>query len=247
MKLEKWNPSVKMVTILICVLILSFQYNTVLNTTVFAVMLLSLFFFSEVNPGKVAALLVPAGFAALGLFVMGLYYAKGSSIPVKAMADVDMMPYMVRAALSTNLHTALQLATRLLAYAGMGIVFALTTDGEYFVRSLMHQCHLPPKFAYGILAAFYLMPFMARELKNVQLSFRVRNMCGNALHPNVLFTMLVNSVRWSESEAMAMESKGFCGAAKRTYCEIPEIHPADVIIAVLCIGSMVAGIFILGS
>ena len=32
-----------------------------------------------------------------------------------------------------------------------------------------------------------------------------------------MFTMLVNSVRWSESVAMAMESKGFCSTAPRSF------------------------------
>ena len=65
--------------------------------------------------------------------------------------------------MSRNLYTALQLATRLLAYAGLGMLFALSTSGEFFIASLLHQCHLPPRFAYGILAAFHLMPGMVRE------------------------------------------------------------------------------------
>lgn len=54
--------------------------------------------------------------------------------------------------------------------AGMGIFFALSTDGELFIYSLMHQCRLSPKFAYGILAAFHLMPNMVREFKNVRIA-----------------------------------------------------------------------------
>lgn len=244
MRLEKWNPTIKMVTVLIAVILLSVQYNILLNVVIVAVSLLSLLFFSEVKVKRIITLLIPAIIAAWGLFVMGLYYARENPTLISRMSDISTVPYMVRAALSTNGETALQLSTRLLAYAGLGMVFALTTEGEYFVRSLMHQCRLSPKFAYGILAAFYLLPIMIQEFRNVQLAFRVRNMSGNGLRPAVIFAMLVNSIRWSESIAMAMESKGFCGNAARTYVEIPRVRWHDLVIAVLIVGGILAPMII---
>lgn len=74
----------------------------------------------------------------------GLYYARGGSTQTMDLSSLSAMPYSVRAALSQNLYTALQLATRLLAYAGLGILFALSTEGDFFIASLLHQCHLRP-------------------------------------------------------------------------------------------------------
>lgn len=199
--LERWNPTVKAFTVLVCVILLSFEYLVSLNLLVLAVCLLLLVFCSRVSLKKIGVILLPACVAAFGLFVMGLYYARGGSTQTVDMSSLSAMPYSVRAAMSQNLYTALQLATRLLAYAGLGILFALSTEGDFFIASLLHQCRLPPKFAYGILAAFHLMPGMAREYAQVRTAFAVRGLKMGPLSMKPVFTMLVNSVRWSESIA----------------------------------------------
>ena len=59
--------------------------------------------------------------------------------------------------------------------------------------------------------------------------------CGGATHAitgcrfslRPIFTMLVNAIRWSESVAMAMESKGFYGDGPRTYYTVPKVHGYD--------------------
>lgn len=147
MKIEKWNPCVKAFTILVSVILLSFSYVIQLNILVFGISLFFLFFFSDAKIKHILAILAPAMIAAFGLFMMGLYYARGNSITSVEMESLSAVPYTVRAAMSQNLETALQLSTRMLAYAGMGILFALSTDGELFIYSLMHQCRLSPKFA----------------------------------------------------------------------------------------------------
>ncbi len=245
MKLEKLNPSVKMITVLVCVILLSVQYLVSLNVTVFLISLFLLTFFSNARMKQVLTILIPAFIAAFGLFVTGLYYARGSSIDVTELESLSAVPYAVRAAMSTNLYTAMQLSTRLLAYAGLGILFALSTDGEFFISSLMHQCHLPPRFAYGILAAIHLMPTMTREFSNVKLAFRTRGMRVHWYSLKPIFTMLVNSIRWSESVAMAMESKGFCGDAERTYYSVPKIHWYDLACSLGSIGAIVTGMLLL--
>lgn len=131
------------------------------------------------------------------------------------------------------------------AAAELGILFALSTEGDFFIASLLHQCRLPPKFAYGILAAFHLMPGMAREYAQVRTAFAVRGLKMGPLSMKPVFTMLVNSVRWSESIAMAMESKGFCGEAPRTYYTVPRVHWYDLAIAALMVGGVVLGMLFL--
>ena len=243
--LEQWNPAVKAATVLLCVILLSVQYLVSLNLAVFGVCLILLLAGSRCGPRRMAALLLPAALAAFGLFVMGLYYARGGSVTQAALENVSAVPYAVRAAMSHNLYTALQLATRLLAYAGLGILFALSTDGEFFIASLLHQCRLSPKFAYGILAAFHLMPGMVREFDQVRLAFAVRGLRVHPLSLKPIFTMLVNSVRWSECVAMAMESKGFCGSAPRSYYFVPRVHWYDLAGAAAAVGGIGLGILFL--
>ena len=224
MKLETINPSVKMISTLMCVILLSFQYSVAVNGAVFAVSLILLMLFSQANMKKLCKLIVPALVTAFGLFITALFYGRASTVQMDAVSSV---PFAVRAAMSDNVQGALQLSTRLLAFAGLGLLFTLTTDGELFLSSLIHQCKLPPKFAYGILAAIHLMPNLVREFKAVRLAFLVR---GASLHRHPLqlvFTMLVNAIRWSETVAMAMESKGFYGDGERTYYSIPKLSWFD--------------------
>lgn len=238
MKLEKLNPSVKAATVLVSVIMLSFQYNITLNLTVFFSCLFLLLFFSNARIKNIIVILAPALLAAFGMFMMGLYYAKGNSITSAELTEISSVPYAVRAAMSTNLQSALQLGTRILSYAGLGILFALSTDGEEFISSLMHQCHLSPKFAYGILAALHLMPSMVREFSQAKLALRTRGMHVGPFSLKPVFAMLVNSIRWSESMAMAMESKGFAGNEPRTFYSVTKVHWYDLVFSVVCIGSI---------
>ena len=225
MKLEKLDPTVKACTGLVCVIILSFQYLVSLNLAVFFASLILLAFFSEVKPKRLLKLLLPAAVTALGLFITG--YTHGSGAQTAQLERITAMPYAVQAAMSAGLYPALQISTRLLAYAGFGLMFALSTDGEYFIFSLMHRCRLSPKFAYGILAAVRLLPNMVREFRSVRLAFRTRGIRVRWYSLPPVFTMLVNSVRWSQCVAMAMESKGFDGDAPRTCCIIPKVRWYD--------------------
>ena len=68
--LEKWNPTVKAATVLVCVILLSVQYLVSLNLTVFALCLVLLLAGSRCGLRRLAALLLPAGVAALGLFFL---------------------------------------------------------------------------------------------------------------------------------------------------------------------------------
>lgn len=243
MLLERLNPTVKTATILIAVILLSFQYLVCLNLLVFLLSTALLLTLSHARPTQVVRILLPAFVAAFGMFLMGLYYTRGSEVDLPAMGDLSAVPFAVRAAASRNLHSAAQLATRLLAYAGLGTLFALSTDGQKFLYSLMHQCHLPPKFAYGILAAVHLLPNLTREYRQVKLAFRTRNAGTRSLKP--VLTMLVNGIRWSESVAMAMESKGFCGEAPRTCSITMRVRWFDWVCAAVCVGGIALGMCLL--
>ena len=226
MKLEKLDPTIKAGTVLACVILLSFQYLVSLNMAVFSLSVLLLLLSGE-KPKRIGKLLLPALLTALGLFITGFFHGRGAQ--AEDLQKIAAMPYAVRAAMSAGLYPALQLSTRLLAYAGLGILFASSTDGEAFIFSLMHRCRLSPKFAYGILAAVRLMPNMVREFQTVRLAFRARGMKIHWYSLPPVFTMLVNSIRWSGCVAMAMESKGFDGDAPRTHTIIPEIRWYDFV------------------
>lgn len=136
------NPFVKAVAILIAGLILAFSYLVTLNLAVCGLCLVLLLFFSRAKLSTMGKILIPALIASVSLFMTGLLNSSGSGGSVAGSQN-----FQVAMNSSLSVYNAMQLSTRVMAFAMLGILFSLTTDGELFIQSLMHQCGLKPKFA----------------------------------------------------------------------------------------------------
>ena len=230
--LEKINPFIKVVTILVCGILMALTSSWKLNLAVLIAALLALLLLSNCKLSSLVKTFVPVILLAGAVFVSGMSYGK-SAAQSASIYDV------------ASMDSALLLSTRILAYVGMGMVFALSTDQKEFIMSLMHQAHVKPKFAYGVLAAVNLIPTLRREWDEVNLAYRARKKRTGLLPIGPLFNTLVNGIRWSENVAMAMESKGFDGDGSRTFAITTRVRAGDICFAVLCIGLMEAGMICL--
>ncbi|MBU5489551.1 energy-coupling factor transporter transmembrane component T [Butyricicoccus intestinisimiae] len=230
--LEKINPFIKVVTILVCGILMALTSSWKLNLAVLIAALLALLLLSDCKLSSLVKTFVPVILLAGAVFVSGMSYGK-SAAQSASIYDV------------ASMDSALLLSTRILAYVGMGMVFALSTDQKEFIMSLMHQAHVKPKFAYGVLAAVNLIPTLRREWDEVNLAYRARKKRTGLLPIGPLFNTLVNGIRWSENVAMAMESKGFDGDGSRTFAITTRVRAGDICFAVLCIGLMAAGMICL--
>lgn len=230
--LEKINPFIKVVTILACGILMALTSSWKLNLAVLIAALLALLLLSNCKLSSLVKTFVPVILLAGAVFVSGMSYGK-SAAQSASIYDV------------ASMDSALLLSTRILAYVGMGMVFALSTDQKEFIMSLMHQAHVKPKFAYGVLAAVNLIPTLRREWDEVNLAYRARKKRTGLLPIGPLFNTLVNGIRWSENVAMAMESKGFDGDGSRTFAITTRVRAGDICFAVLCIGLMAAGMICL--
>ncbi len=226
--LEKINPFIKVVTILVCGILMALTSSWKLNLAVLIAALLALLLLSNCKLSSLVKTFVPVILLAGAVFVSGMSYGK-SAAQSASIYDV------------ASMDSALLLSTRILAYVGMGMLFALSTDQKEFIMSLMHQAHVKPKFAYGVLAAVNLIPTLRREWDEVNLAYRARKKRTGLLPIGPLFNTLVNGIRWSENVAMAMESKGFDGDGSRTFAITTRVRARDICFAVLCIGLMAAG------
>lgn len=226
--LEKINPFIKVVTILVCGILMALTSSWKLNLAVLIAALLALLLLSNCKLSSLVRTFVPVILLAGAVFVSGMSYGK-SAAQSASIYDV------------ASMDSALLLSTRILAYVGMGMLFALSTDQKEFIMSLMHQAHVKPKFAYGVLAAVNLIPTLRREWDEVNLAYRARKKRTGLLPIGPLFNTLVNGIRWSENVAMAMESKGFDGDGSRTFAITTRVRAGDICFAVLCIGLMAAG------
>ncbi len=220
------NPAVKFIALLAVTLILAAKHDPILN---FAVFLLSMaaILSARVKPRTLALLLLPILLAAAGMFFTGYRFHAGGDMPVRAeILDIG----------SSALWNGLTQASRVLAYAGAGYLFALTTDRLLMVRSFQRQFHLPQVFAYGLLAAWGVFPQMALEYRRTRAAFRARGIRVFPVSPALLKPLLVKSVRWSEALSMAMESKGFSGQSRRTDFDPVRVRPRDWLFLLLTVG-----------
>lgn len=235
--LEYLNPFYKGITVMICALMLSLSYSVWLNLTVFVTCLFMILLFSRASIFRVIKLMIPVAFIALGLLLTGMMHSGGS-------AKGYVGSFGVAAISIGSMYNGLQLSTRALAFAGLGLVFSVTTIPQQFINSLQHQIKISPKFAYGILAAFHLIPNMKRELENSRFALNARGIWIGPLSPKPIFSMFVNVIRWSEMLAMAMESKGFSSEGPRSYYSVTKVKWFDIVFLFAMVVSLLLGILL---
>ena len=219
------NPACKFLSLLAVTMILASIRDPFWNLSAFAISML-LILASGVKPRTLLLLLVPVFLAAIGMFFTGFRFTAESAMPVR--------PDAFLIAGNSHIMNGISQFSRVLAYAGIGYLFALTTDRIIMVRSFQKQLHLPQVFAYGLLAAWGIFPHMALEYRRTKAAFRARGIKVFPISPSLLAPLLVKSVRWSEELSIAMESKGFSAKAERTDAMPIQIHKRDVAFTVLC-------------
>ena len=174
---------------------------------------------------------------AVGMFSTGYHFHAGAGMPINAAAQ---------ALTGAAVWNGLVLGSRVLAFAGLGLLFVLTTDRILLVRSLQQQLRLPPVFAYGLLAAWGILPNMMEEYKRTRAAFAARGIRVFPVSPALLKPLLVKSVRWSEELSIAMESRGFDGRVPRTCSQPLRLRPVDVLFPILSCALFLALFFLLG-
>lgn len=206
------DPAVKFLCLLALTIVLAWKYSLSLNCAVFiggvAAMLCC-----GVSLKKLALLMAPVLFAALGMFYAGYRFSAGGDLPVRR--EILHLG-------SSAVVNGLTQASRVLAFGAIGYLFALTTDRVKLVHSFRKRFRLPQVFAYGLLAAWGIFPQMLLEYRRTKAAFRARGIYAFPLSPAMLRPMLVKAVRWSEALSVAMESKGFSADAVRT--EFDSMH-----------------------
>lgn len=228
------NPACKFIGILIPTLLLLFFYSPVLNLLIFCTSILTLLF-SKSNKRVLGGAMVPILLSALALFFTGMHFPSDSHLAL----HYDLFA-------GSAIWNGLQLSSRVLAFAGLGLLFALTTDAMALVRSARQQLRLPAKFAYGLLAAWNTMPNMMQEYRKARVAFQARGLSPMPWSPALLKPLLVKTIRWSEALAAAMESKGF-GGGRRTEYYVTAVTLRDVLFPILTTAVFFAAVFLDGA
>ncbi|QHZ45048.1 energy-coupling factor transporter transmembrane component T family protein [Bacillus sp. NSP9.1] len=126
----------------------------------------------------------------------------------------------------------LTIALRMLGFVTYGLLFTSTTDLTRFIMSLIHQCRMPPKWAYGLLAGFRFIPLFQSELAQMKAAHKIRGYKQkNSWKAFIRYALPLFSqgIRKSERIAVAMEARGFTGTKNRTYYQTTRLYAKDAV------------------
>ena len=146
-----------------------------------------------------------------------------------------------------SLLAATAIALRMIAVTLPGIVAFASTDPTEFADALVQHLRTPPRFTFGALAAFRLLPVLGDEWHTLMLARRARGIdAGRSpvrrarLFASGVFALLVTAIRRGIRLAAAMESRGFTQRTDRTLARPQRLRTADgVCVATTCV--VVAG------
>lgn len=222
MWLHKINPSVKALAVCLCIIMLAFVFDPVtpmIFLTFVAALTLS---FSNVSLKKWLLCFSP-------FILIALAYVWTAVLFPRPTVETTVLWSFWRIEVTYEaLFNGFSLGLRVLCFASLSLMFILTTKPLHFMLSLMQQCGLPPKLAYGILAGYRFLPQFKEELLILQSAHRIRGVeRAKGLKERVAqigcyaIPLLASAIRKAERTAMAMESKGFTGSKERTfYCRL---------------------------
>jgi len=195
--LLKINSFYKFIFLIVFTTIITFIHSFWLNVWVFTgSMFLLLIGAPSQKFLRALKFLLPVTILAASLFMMGTLFGSGATGRFGSVSIA-------------STQSGLNMATRLLSFVGLGLLFSQTTDPYDLVKAMQTHAKLPRKFAYGMLCAIHLLPHMKQEYQNAKLAFQVRGVTISPLSLRPIFAMLVNAFRWSETLSIAMISKGF--------------------------------------
>ncbi len=135
---------------------------------------------------------------------------------------------------SQSLLATVSVVTRVLAIALPGVVAFASTDPTEFADALVQHFRTPPRFTFGALAAFRLLPVLGDEWRTLMLARRARGLdAGRSpvrrarLFASGVFALLVSAIRRGVRLATAMESRGFTDRPDRTLARPRPLRRAD--------------------
>ncbi|MFC0272645.1 energy-coupling factor transporter transmembrane component T family protein [Metabacillus herbersteinensis] len=126
-----------------------------------------------------------------------------------------------------NVVTGISLGLRSLLFASWSLLFVLTTEPTKLMLSLIQHCKLPPRFGYGMMAAYRFLPLFKQELNQIRAAHRIRGL-GESRGlterfretKRYIIPLLASAIRKAERVAIAMESKGFDGSRQRSFYHV---------------------------
>ncbi|KRM69849.1 energy-coupling factor transporter transmembrane component T [Apilactobacillus ozensis] len=196
------NPSIKLITILLIALEISFTQNIITNLVLICCSILYLIFHKAITKGTLLVFTL-AIIPSIGIvFSQNMY---GNSF----MGTI--------------------LVTRLYAYIALGMTITKTTTIKELCMSFEQNLHMPTKFVYGFMGGFNLISYIKQDILDIKQAAYFRNMSLHFWSPSLYFKAIVSAIHYSELLAEGMESHGFSENSQRTHYQKMEIKRSDYV------------------
>lgn len=237
--LQAVNPLLKLVCLLIVVLTMLAFLDPWTPLLVYLLTFLMIVFLGKV-PIK-TMLLTTVPFFLFGLSFIWIYTVFPSERGETILFTILGLPIALE-----NLMHGISLGLRSVVFGTWSLLFVFTTEPTALLLSMVQHAKLPPKFGYGMMAAYRLLPSFKEELAQLRLAHRLRGITEKKSIKGAIeqtrrysIPLLASAIRKANRTAIAMESKGFNGDADRTYYR--EIHwsKKDVLFLILMVSSAV--------
>ncbi|BDZ29730.1 energy-coupling factor transporter transmembrane component T [Lactiplantibacillus sp. WILCCON 0030] len=215
------NPSIKLLLLFVIALEISFSLVISLNVALVGLAIIYLLA-HRIKLRTIGWLLIVPLLPAIGLW--STQYINGSG-------DKTLMAWV--------------LFTRIYAFVFTGATFTLTTNILQLADSLEQNWHLPAKFAYGVLAAYNLVPKIQHEVQIIRAAGLMRGQQLSFWSPKLYFKAVLVSINWSQNLAQAMISHGFVEDAPRTHYRHCVLRWQDWAIFIIGLILMQLGIFVI--
>jgi energy-coupling factor transport system permease protein len=218
MLLHDINPSIKALAVVVCVLILSIFFDPVTPSLTLVITIAVTFMFGRVSIKKWLLLFSPF------LFMAFIYIWSAILFSRSAEEETILWTWGILTLTEEGFQRALSLGLRVLSFTSLSLLFILTTKPTEFLLSLMQQCRLSPKLAYGIMAGYRFLPLIKEEFEIIRSAHRIRGVSKARSFSEKIaelkryaVPLLAGAIRKAERTAMAMESKGFTGDKNRQF------------------------------
>ncbi|MGM0775736.1 MAG: energy-coupling factor transporter transmembrane component T family protein [Bacillota bacterium] len=218
MFLHEFNPSIKAFTVIVCVLILSVFFDPVTPFLTLVMTAAATFIFGRVSFKRWILHFSPF------IFMAAIYIWSAMIFSKTIEGETILWSWGIFTLTEESFLRALSLGMRVLSFTSLSLLFILTTKPTEFLLSLMQQCRLSPKLAYGIMAGYRFLPLMKEEFEIIRSAHRIRGVPKArklsekmAELKRYAVPLLAGAIRKAERTAMAMESKGFTGDKNRDF------------------------------
>lgn len=221
--LTRVSPLTRLLVGALWLLIAFLTVDPVVPAVLLAAGVLALITISGVPIGRVPRRLVPLGIAAVGLgLITVLFHASAGNPAVRAVLTLGPIRITEPAAVA-----GIALALRLGVIAISSILVFAPSDPTRFADALVQQWRVPPRFAYGTLAALRIAPLLGTDWRATGAVRRLRGLDSRSPVSRVrgffgrLFVLLVSGVRRGSRMAIAMDARGFdAGLPRSRYREV---------------------------